>query len=94
MKTYARIQDGIVMEIIPPATYGSDSPEGVEPPFKQGDEIPIDVRYNSALIDGAISWMADITAVIPQPQGWWTATQEGGNWTFMPPASPEVEQSS
>lgn len=91
MKTYARVEGGIVIEVIPPMQYDANSPEGVEPPWKEGDEIPIERRYTSQLIDGTISWMVDITNLNPQPVGWWTATKDdAGSWTFAPPTSPEA----
>jgi hypothetical protein len=91
MKTYARIQEGIVAEIIPPAVWDIDSPEGVTPAFKVGDEIPIDQRYHPSLVVGPVSVMTDITAVNPQPAQNWTATQgTDGSWTFAAPALPKA----
>lgn len=84
MKTYARIQDGIVMEVIHPMAYDADSPPGVEPPFKAGDEVPITSRYNAALIDGTISTMVDVTSLSPMPGPGWT-TEDGK--AFSPPSS-------
>jgi hypothetical protein len=78
MKSYARIQDGVVMEVIPPMTYDADSPVGVEPPWKAGDEIPIDRRYTPELV----ATMVDITGISPQPQQWWT--YDGAK--FSPPS--------
>jgi hypothetical protein len=85
MKTYARIENGEVAEIIPPATWGADSPEGVEPPYKATDEVPIEQRFHPSLLDGTISRMADITGIDPQPQQHWTATEASGVWSFSPP---------
>lgn len=84
MKTYARVQDGTVMEIIAPMQYDADSPAGVEPPWKQGDEIPIVARYNIALVDGSISTMVDITTTNPQPKSGWN--YDGSN--FSAPSTP------
>lgn len=72
MKTYARVQDGIVVEVIDPMAYDSDSPVGIEPGWKSGDEIPIASRYHPFLLDGTISYMVDITNVSPRPECWWT----------------------
>ena len=90
MKTYVRIQDGIVFEVIPPMTYDIDSPEGVEPTFKSGDEVPIERRYHPSFIDGTLSWMIDVTNSDPMPAYGWTATQEGDAWAFAPPTPPET----
>ncbi|WP_330728209.1 hypothetical protein [Burkholderia multivorans] len=59
MKTYARIDKGIVMEIIAPATDDS------------GNEIPIEERFTPELV----AQMIDITGVSPQPQCWWTYSE-------------------
>lgn len=46
MKKYARVVEGVVVEIILPAAYDMDSPEGVEPGWHKGDDIPIDRRFH------------------------------------------------
>jgi hypothetical protein len=75
-----------VAEIIPPMAYDADSIGGVEPLWKAGDEIPIERRYNVALMDGTISYMADITDLNPQPHQYWGAARDNaGNWVFSAP---------
>lgn len=67
MKSYALIRDAVVAEIIPPSTYDEDSPEGVEPAWRAGDEIPIGDRFTPDLV----ATMVDITSVTPIPgEGW------------------------
>lgn len=56
MKTYARIQDGIVAEIIPALLND------------EGDEIPIDERF----VPEFVAALVDVTNVDPRPEGWWT----------------------
>ncbi|MEX3933257.1 hypothetical protein AB4Y32_15890 [Paraburkholderia phymatum] len=68
MKTYARIQQGIVAEIIPPMQYDADNPAGIALAWKLGDEVPIERRYTPDLV----STMVDITSVSPQPQQGWS----------------------
>lgn len=83
MQTYARVENGVVAEIIRPMQYDADSPEGVTPTWKNGDEIPIERRYSSPLIDGEISLMVNITNVTPEPTNNW-----GYDGTvFSPPQS-------
>lgn len=67
MKVYAYIQNGKVFEIIEPVIRDIDSPEGVEPAFKAGDEVPIDQRYHPAFVADCV----DITGLSPQPQQRW-----------------------
>jgi hypothetical protein len=71
VKSYARIHDGIVMEIITPAADAS------------GNEIPIADRFHPLLV----ATMVDITSASPQPQQGWVAVEGGGAWTFSAPAS-------
>ncbi|CAN7471726.1 hypothetical protein [Paraburkholderia hospita] len=56
MKTYARIDNGIVAEIIKPM---ADS---------EGNEIPIAERFTEEFV----STLVDVTDVAPQPSDWWT----------------------
>jgi len=56
MKTYARVETGIVQEIIAPAI---DS---------DGNEIPIAERFTADLV----AQMVDVTNINPQPVCWWT----------------------
>jgi hypothetical protein len=63
MKTYAHIQDGRMIEVILPATYEFDSPDDFEPPYKAGDEIPIDQRFTPEFV----ATLVDITTITPAP---------------------------
>jgi|SRR5450830_855344 len=56
MKTYALIDSGIVVEIIPP--YVNEA----------GEDIPIDQRYTPEMV----AQMVDITDLVPQPECFWT----------------------
>jgi hypothetical protein len=85
MHTYARIDNGIVMEVIQPMTYDIDSPEGCEYTFKAGDEIPIERRFTPEFV----STLSDITGISPQPEYGWTATQNGSTWEFAEPSTPQ-----
>lgn len=71
MHTYARIDTGIVAEIIQPATWPAT-----------GGEIPIAERFTEELV----ATMVDVTNVSPQPVCGWSATETGGSWTFTAPA--------
>lgn len=55
MRIYARIDSGIVVEIIEPMTDGS------------GIEIPVASRFTPAFVDTLI----DITSMSPQPGQYW-----------------------
>ncbi|WP_343661106.1 hypothetical protein [Ralstonia sp.] len=56
MKTYARIDSGIVAEIIQPMTDA------------KGNEMPIAQRFTAEFV----STLVDITGVVPQPADRWT----------------------
>jgi len=56
MHTYARIYDGIVVEIINPATDES------------GNEIPISERFHPVIV----AMLVDVTNSAPAPQQYWT----------------------
>ncbi|BBP99074.1 hypothetical protein BSFA1_42030 [Burkholderia sp. SFA1] len=86
MKTFVHIFNGSVFEVITPATYESDSPEGIEPTYKAGDEIPIDRRFAPEFAEALI----DITGVNPMPQFGWT--YDGSN--FAPPQPDPVDYES
>lgn len=79
MKTYARLDGDIVMEIIPPITYLEDLPDW-QPgdPSRIGQEIPIEQRFSATFV----SWLVDITGIDPQPDQHWTYD----GFTFFPPA--------
>ena len=61
MHTYARVVNGVVMEIILPAT------------DQNGNEVPIAGRFTPDLV----AEMIDVTSVIPAPECWWTTTDGG-----------------
>ncbi|CAH2808757.1 MAG: hypothetical protein PPHEINF_6204 [uncultured Paraburkholderia sp.] len=67
MKVYAYIQNGEVFGIIEPVARDIDSPEGGEPSFKAGDEVPIEQRYHPTFVANCV----DITGISPQPQQRW-----------------------
>lgn len=81
MKIYAYIQNGEVFEIIEPITRDIDSPDGVEPPFLAGDEVPIEQRYHPAFVADCI----EITGLTPKPQQRWTYDKATN--TFSAPAA-------
>lgn len=56
MNTYARIENGIVTEIIRPLTYDD------------GAEIPVELRFE----DGFVRTLVSITNEDPMPADWWT----------------------
>lgn len=84
MATYARIFEGMVVEIIEAAFYSTDSPKSVEPSWKAGDEIPIDLRFTAEFV----STLVDITADSPAPGYGWSAVEADGAWKFNPPSPP------
>lgn len=55
MKTHARIENGVVMEIIKPMTYDD------------GTEIPIDLRFPANVVGALV----DVTSQDPMPCDWW-----------------------
>jgi hypothetical protein len=69
MKTYARIQDGAVAEIILPAT------------DEEGNEVPIAERFHADLV----ATMIDVTNVAPMPTDHWLAAEVDGVWKFSAP---------
>lgn len=88
MKTYARVQDGVLAEIIEPAPYDSESPEWEEgQPSRIGMEISIENRFTAELV----ATMVDITDADPQPQAGWVYEND----EFSPPkpympSAPEI----
>lgn len=83
MHTYARIDNGVVVEIIEPMTYDVASPPGCEYNYEAGDEVPIAQRFVPSFVVSLI----DVTNFIPQPKSGWTATQNGETWDFQAPHS-------
>lgn len=76
MKTYARIDNGSVVEIIEPAIYQTPDPSIVELSgesvyesllAKVGEEIPIGDRFTTPFV----STLVDITDIEPKPQVGW-----------------------
>ncbi len=80
MKTYARVENSIVQEIILPATYDEDDPAD-QPTYKAGDEIPIELRYASEFV----ATLVDVTRLDPMPSWYWTYD---GN-AFLPYQPPQ-----
>ncbi|MDF3115892.1 hypothetical protein KPA94_20930 [Burkholderia semiarida] len=56
MKAYARVDKGIVMEIIDPLL------------DEAGNEVPIEDRFTHEIV----SQMVDVTGLSPMPECWWT----------------------
>lgn len=56
MHTYARIENGMVVEIIGPLLYDD------------GTEIPIGLRFPQSVLDQLV----DITDEVPRPDQFWT----------------------
>lgn len=69
MSTYARIQSGIVAEIIAPMFDAS------------GNEIPIVDRFHPEIV----ATLVNVTSYATEPQPGWVATDSAGNWTFTTP---------
>ena len=68
MKTYARIYNGLVAEIIEPATYTADVVVGDQVIHAQGDEVAIEDRFTPDFVAALV----DITDVVPEPKQGWT----------------------
>lgn len=85
MKTYAYIWLGEIAQVIHPEFYPQDSLEGVEPPYKEGEYIPLDRRFS----EGFRSTCVDITGLDPAPQEGWVATPDGESWSFSPYVAPK-----
>jgi len=78
MKTYARIQDGFVAEIVAPATYDSDFDlEADGKIHRAGEEIPIEERFHADIV----KVLVNVTGLNPMPQERWAFDGE----VFMPP---------
>jgi hypothetical protein len=86
MKTYARVESGRIAEIIAPVQYGVDSPEGVEPPYKAEDEIPIELRFHPSFVNTLI----DVSGASPSPEQGWSAKNVSGEWSFGPYEAPSL----
>lgn len=78
MKIYARIQDGLVAEIIQPA---ADA---------EGNEIPIGERFHPFLV----ATMVDVTGVDPMPDQEWIAIDTDGQWSFSQKTTSAQETAS
>lgn len=69
MKTYGRPHNGLLVEIILPRAYDSESPEWQEgDPARVGLEIPISERFTPEFV----STLVDITDLDPMPVEGWT----------------------
>lgn len=79
MKTYAHIVNGVVVSIYSPLFQVHDSPAGVTPAWKRGDEIPITARLDAT----HIGELTDVTNANPMPRELWTTTD---GVTFTAPA--------
>lgn len=67
MKIYAHVVDGVVDEIIEPATYDSEVEiDGVV--HRAGEEIPVANRFHPDFVRSLV----DITDVVPMPNQRWT----------------------
>lgn len=84
MKTYARIEDGRVAEIIAPMSYDEDSPDGLRPGWKAGDEIPIEVRFHPEIVAALV----DVTSIDPKPEQTWMYDGSSFAPYVAPPPSP------
>jgi hypothetical protein len=89
MKTYARIDEGVVVELIPPMAYDVDSPDGFEPTYKAGDDVPIEQRYNAQFIDGTLSTMIDTAGNDNVEAGW---TYDGTTFAAPVPYQPTKDE--
>lgn len=69
MKTYVRVQDGIVQEIIEPMIWDQDMPDWQEGDESRiGKEIPIEERYTPWFV----AQLVDVTDLEIQPVYGWT----------------------
>lgn len=80
MKTYVRLLGDSVVEVIAPVVYEDDSPPGIEPVYKKGEEIPIDRRYHPLFVAALIEVPSSVE--IPE-QGW---IYDGAQFTAHPSA--------
>lgn len=92
MKTYARIENGRVAELIAPMVYEVDAlepPQGEPKPadwptFKTGDEVPIDRRFTPEMV----ATLVDVTGVEVKEGD----AYSGGKFsTYIPPAPSPAE---
>lgn len=88
MKTYARLENMVVVEIILRQLYDAESPDWVEgDPSRIGQEIPIELRFHPSLVAN----MVDITDLNPQPQyGWVWDGASFAPYVAPPPSSAEI----
>lgn len=88
MKTYARIDNGSIAEVIPPVVYEEDDP--LDPPsYKAGDEVPIEKRYTPEFV----ATFVDITDLNPMPGPNWSY-RDGKFAPYQPPLPTEAEISA
>lgn len=69
MKSYARIDNGLFVELIAPMVYDAEDPSWTEgQPSRIGQEVPIELRFTPEFV----SWLVEITDLDPMPQVGWT----------------------
>jgi hypothetical protein len=81
MKIHARVDAGVVQEIILPRTWGIDDVSD-PPKFLADDEQPIEVRFTSDFV----AQMVDITGLAPQPASGWV--YDGSTFSPLPVYQP------
>ena len=79
MNVYARVDQGLVMEVIQPQKWGVDD-TNVPPAFLADDWQAIEVRFTADLV----AQMVDVTGLDPQPLAGWTYI----NGVFSPYVAP------
>lgn len=84
MNTYAHVVNNLVTEIIEPAIWDVDDPNGA---FKAGDEIPIADRFPAAFV----AQLVDVTAITPAPVPGWVTT-DGKTFAAPVPLAPTPDQ--
>lgn len=61
MRTYARMVNNTVVEIIEPVTYEIDAPKGCDFEYKAGDFVPLARRFHAEIVAQCV----DITNISP-----------------------------
>ena len=87
MKTYARVQRGLVVEIIAPMAYDAEAPDWNDGDLSRiGQDIPIELRYTPDLV----AMMFDISEISPPPQFGWTF--DGTTFAAPEPYQPSPDE--
>lgn len=81
MKTYARVDSGVVQEIILPRTWGVDDVSD-PPKFMASDEQPIELRFTSDFV----AQMVDVSNLSPMPESGWV--YDGVTFSQPPESQP------